>query len=188
MRKGFPIPGLVPNVSRHLVARFRTPIIESPTEDRGFAMNRQLKVLCIAGWAFVAAQAWADVTVTDAWVRGTVAAQTATGAFMTLRSSEDLTLVNAASPAANIVEVHEMRMKDNVMYMRAIDDLALPAGKTVELKPGGYHVMLIELVKPLAKGDKVPITLTFADKDGKKTKVEVKAEVRALGAPPMMKH
>jgi len=144
-------------------------------------MKRQLTVLCIAGWALAATQALADVTVTEAWVRGTVPAQTATGAFMKLRSSKDVKLVNAASPAANIVEVHEMRMKDNVMSMRAVDDVPVPAGKTVELKPGGYHVMLMELVKPLAKGDKVPITLTFVDDDGKKTRVEVKAEVRAHG-------
>ena len=76
-----------------------------------------------------------------------------------------------------------MAMKDNVMTMRAVDELPLPAGKTVELKPGGYHVMLIDLVKPLAAGDKVPVTLTIVGKDGKKSTLEVKAEVRAMGAP-----
>jgi periplasmic copper chaperone A len=69
------------------------------------------------------------------------------------------------------------------MAMRAIDDIPLPAGKTVELKPGGYHVMLMELVKPLKAGDKVPITLTIVGK-GKTTKVEVAAEVRAPGSAP----
>ena len=146
-------------------------------------MKRQLKVLCIAGWALVATQALAEVTVTEAWVRGTVATQKATGAFMKIRSSDDAKLVAAASPAAGIVEVHEMAVKDNVMTMRAVDTLALPAGKTVELKPGGYHVMLIDLVKPLAAGDKVPVTLTIMGKDGKKSTLEVKAEVRAMGAP-----
>ena len=148
-------------------------------------MNRQLKVLCIAGWALVATQALAQVTVKEAWVRGTVPMQQATGAFMKLTSTENVSLVNAASPAAKIVEVHEMRMKDNVMSMRSIDDIPLPAGKTVELKPGGYHVMLIDLVKPLGKGDTVPITLTFVGKEGKRTTLEVKAEVRAVGAAPM---
>lgn len=146
-------------------------------------MNRHLRVLCIAGWALVAAQAWAEVTVTDAWVRGTVPKQQATGAFMKLKSTEDAKLVNAASPAANIVEVHQMVMSGNVMAMRAIDDLALPAGKAVELKPGGYHVMLIDLVKPLKAGDKVPITLTISGKSGM-TKLEVTAEVRAPGGAP----
>lgn len=146
-------------------------------------MKRHLKSWCVAGFAFVAVQAWAEVTVTQAWVRGTVPAQTATGAFMKLKSSENLALVNAASPAARIVEVHQMVMDGNVMAMRAVDDVELPAGKMVEFKPGGYHVMLIDLVKPLAKGDKVPITLSFVDKDGKKSKLEIKAEVRAMGGP-----
>jgi periplasmic copper chaperone A len=124
----------------------------------------------------------AEVTVSDAWVRGTVAAQKATGAFMKLKSSDNARLVGAASPAASIVEVHEMAMKDNVMTMRAVDAIELPAGKTVELKPGGYHVMLIDLVKPLVAGDKVPVQLTVVGKDGRKATVEVKAEVRAVGA------
>jgi hypothetical protein len=149
-------------------------------------MKSQLKVLCLLGWALVATQAAAEVTVTEAWVRGTVASQKATGVFMKLRSTEDAKLVAAASPAATVVEVHEMAMKDNVMTMRAVDELALPAGRTVELKPGGYHVMLIDLLKPLAAGEKVPVTLTVVGKDGKKSSVEVKAEVRAVGAP--MKH
>lgn len=146
-------------------------------------MKRHLQALCIAGWALVATQAWAEVTVTEAWVRGTVATQKATGAFMKIRSSEDAKLVAAASPAATIVEVHEMSMKDNVMSMRAVDELPLPAGKTVELRPGGYHVMLIDLAGPLAAGDKVPVTLTIVGKDGRKSTLEVRAEVRAMGAP-----
>ena len=150
-------------------------------------MKRQVQVLCIAGWALVAAQAWADVTVTGAWVRGTVPKQQATGAFMKLKSTEDVSLVNAASPSANIVEIHEMTMRGNVMAMRSIDDIPLPAGKEVELKPGGYHVMLIDLVKPLAKGDKVPITLTFVGKEGKRSKLEIQAEVMPPGATPAHK-
>ncbi len=147
-------------------------------------MKRQQKALWVAGLVLVSAQAWAEVTVTEAWVRGTVPKQTATGAFMKLKSTENVSLVNAASPVAGIVEVHQMVMSGNVMAMRAIDDLPLPAGKTVELKPGGYHVMLMELGKPLKAGDKVPITLTFAGDGGKKSKVEVIAEVRASGGAP----
>ena len=150
-------------------------------------MKRDLKLLCIAGWTLVATQALAEVTVTEAWVRGTVATQKATGAFMKIRSTEDAKLVGAASPSASVVEVHEMSMKDNVMSMRAVDELPLPAGKTVELKPGGYHVMLIDLAKPLAAGDKVPVTLTIVGKDGTKSTLEVKAVVRGLGTMPMHK-
>jgi hypothetical protein len=132
----------------------------------------------------LALPAMAEVTVTDAWVRGTVPAQKATGAFMKLKSSEEAKLVAAASPAAKIVEVHEMSMKDNVMQMRAVEAIALPAGKTVELKPGGYHVMFIDLVKPLEKGATVPITLTLVGKDGRKFTQDVKAEVRAPSGEP----
>ncbi len=148
-------------------------------------MKRHLKVLCIAGWALVATQALAEVTVTEAWVRGTVATQKATGAFMKIRSSDDAKLVAAASPAATIVEVHEMAIKDNVMTMRAVDALPLPAGKTVELKPGGLHIMFIGLKAPLKKGDSFPLKLKF-EKAGE---VTVQVSVEAPGAAAHdMKH
>ena len=132
--------------------------------------------------AFIGASALAaDVVVKDAWVRGTVPAQTTTGAFMTLTSSEDAKLVGAKSSAAKTVEIHLSAMKGGVMHMDAADAVALPAGKAVELQPGGYHVMLMGLVKPIASGDKVPIVLTIEDKAGKRSTVEVKADVRPLG-------
>jgi copper(I)-binding protein len=137
-----------------------------------------------------AAAAPAQVTVTDPWVRGTVTGQKATGAFMQLKSPADTALVAAASPVAKIVEVHEMKMEGGMMKMNAVDRLALPAGKAVDLKPGGYHVMLMDLVKPLKDGDTVPLQLTFEDKAGKKQTVEVKAVVRPLaasGPPPAAK-
>ncbi len=124
--------------------------------------------------------ATAQVTVSGAWVRGTVPGQKATGAFMQLSSPADATLVGAASPIAKVVEVHEMKKEGDVMKMKAIDRLPLPAGKPVELKPGGYHVMLFDLTQPLSDGDAVPLTLTFEDKDGKKSTVMVKAAVRGL--------
>ena len=122
----------------------------------------------------------AQVTVTDAWVRGTVPQQMATGAFMQLKSAKDAKLVEASSPVAGVVEIHEMKLENNVMRMRAVTALDLPAGRTVELKPGGYHVMLMDLVQPLKEGDMVPLKLTFEDKSGKKQTVEVKAQVKAL--------
>lgn len=139
-----------------------------------------LAFLAIAA-TMVAFNATAEVTVTDAWVRGTVAAQTSTGAFMKIKSTEDAKIVSASSPAAKIVEIHEMAMANGVMEMKAMSALPLPAGKAVELKSGGYHVMMMELAKPLKAGDKVPITFTVEGKDGKKTMVEVKADVRPLG-------
>lgn len=124
----------------------------------------------------------AQVTVTEPWIRGTVAGQKTTGAFMQLKSATDAALVEAASPAAKIVEIHQMTMDGGMMKMSAVDKLALPAGKAVDLKPGGYHVMLIDLKQPLKAGDTVPVTLTFEDKAGRKTTVEVKAPVKALNA------
>jgi copper(I)-binding protein len=126
--------------------------------------------------------AFAQVTVTDPWVRGTVAGQRATGAFMKLTPAADQKLVAAASPVAKIVEIHEMAMDGGVMKMRAIPKLALPAGKATELKPGGYHVMLMALDRTLAEGETVPITLTFEDAAGKRQTVEIKAPVKPLTA------
>ncbi len=132
--------------------------------------------------ALITAPALAQVTVTDAWVRGTVPGQKATGAFMSITSATDATLVSVSSPAAKVVEIHEMAMDGGVMKMRAVGRVALPAGKPVQLKPGSYHVMLMDITQPLAAGQTVPVTLTFVGKDGKTTTQEVKAPVRALTA------
>ena len=134
--------------------------------------------------------AHAQVSVQDAWVRATVPQQKATGAFMRLTAAQDMRLVAASSPVAGITEVHEMKMVDNVMKMRAVPALDLPAGQAVELKPGGYHVMLMDLKAPLAKGATVPLTLVFEGKDGQRQTQELQAPVRALGATaaPAMGH
>ena len=130
----------------------------------------------------------ADLEVANPWVRDTVAAQKATGAFMKLSSKSGVTLVGVASPAANVVEIHEMVMADNVMKMRAVPRVEVLPGQPLELKPGSYHVMLIDLKKPLVKGEVVPITLKVEGKDKKVETVEVKAEVRELTAPAPMEH
>ena len=141
-----------------------------------------IRLLFVSLLALGAASAQAQVTVSGAWVRGTVEGQKATGAFMELKSAEGAALVGAASPVAGIVEIHEMRMDGNTMRMRAVDKLELPAGRAVELKPGGYHVMLMDLKAPLKKGDTVPITLKVRTKSGQAQDLEVKAEVRDLTA------
>ena len=123
-----------------------------------------------------------EVTIKEPWVRGTVRGQKATGAFMQLRTTESATLVGVESPVAGVVQIHEMQMDGNVMQMRPISRLDLPAGKSVELKPGGYHVMLMDLKQPLKKGESVPIRLRFEAKDKTFKTIEVQAQVRALGA------
>jgi copper(I)-binding protein len=132
--------------------------------------------------ALLGAHAHAQVSVKDAWVRATVPQQKATGAFMRIDAAKDTKLVAASSPVTPVVEVHEMAMQDNVMRMRQLSALDVPAGKTVELKPGGYHVMLLDLKQQVKEGDTVPLTLVFEGKDGKRESVEVKAPVRPLNA------
>ena len=101
----------------------------------------------------------AQVTVGDPWIRGTVPQQMSTGAFMQLKSATDAKLIEARSPVAGVVEIHEMKVENNVMRMRAVPSVALPAGRTVELKPGGYHVMMMDLKQQMKDGDVVPMTL-----------------------------
>ena len=128
------------------------------------------------------------LTVTDPWVRATVAQQPATGAFMQLHAAKGAKLIEVRSPAAATVEIHEMKMDGGVMQMRAVESVEVPAGKTVELKPGGYHVMLMGLKSQLKAGDSVPLTLVVQGADGKRETLDVKAPVRALGAAAEVKH
>jgi hypothetical protein len=155
-------------------------------------MTMKLKTL-IAVLTLSATTAFAQVEVKDAWARATVPGQKATGAFMKLTAKDGSKLVGASSPAAGVTEVHEMKMEGDVMKMRAIPGLDLPAGKTVELKPGGYHVMLMDLKAPLAKDSTVDVTLTFKDAKGVESKQEVKMPVNAMapmaaGGHGAMKH
>lgn len=122
--------------------------------------------------------------VEGAWIRSTVQGQAGTGAFMKLTPSQATQLVGASTPAAGIAEVHEMKMEGDVMKMRALPHLDLPAGRTTELKPGGYHIMLMDLKKPLAAGTSVPLTLNFRDAKGAQSSLELKVPVaaRAPGA------
>ncbi|MTV39829.1 copper chaperone PCu(A)C [Duganella radicis] len=126
--------------------------------------------------------ALAQVTVGEPWVRATVAAQKATGAFMTLTSTQNAKLVGVSSPAAGVVEVHEMKMENDMMKMRQLPALDLPAGKPVKLAPGGYHLMLLDLKQALKDGDKIPLTLEIEDAQKVRSKVQVEAPVRPLNS------
>ena len=135
-----------------------------------------------------AAAAQAQTTVKDAWVRGTVAGQKATGMFAQITSASGGKLVSAASPVAGVVEIHEMAMDGNIRKMRAVTALDLPAGKAVDLKPGGYHVMLMDLKKDLKPGETVPLTLVVESADKKRETLEVKAMVKSLDGKDAHKH
>jgi len=143
----------------------------------------------IALTAFIGSAAFAqNVTVTDAWARATVQGQKATGAFMKITAKDNAKLVGVSSPVAGVVEIHEMKMEKDVMKMAALPNgLDLPAGKAVELKPGGYHVMLMDLKAPLAKDTTVPLTLTLQDAKGVKSTVELKVLV-GMQPPAMPSH
>ncbi len=129
-----------------------------------------------------------NVTVTDAWARATVQGQKATGAFMKITAKDNAKLVGVSSPAAGVAEIHEMKMDKDVMKMAALPNgLDLPAGKAVELKPGSYHLMLMDLKAPLVKDSTVPVTLTFQDAKGVKSNVELKLWV-GMQPPAMPSH
>jgi periplasmic copper chaperone A len=106
-----------------------------------------------------AAPAAAQVRATDAWARGTAPGQTSSAVYMRLRSTEPAAVVAVESPLG-VAELHEMKMDGDIMRMRLVRRLELPAGRTVELNPGGAHVMLTALKRPLARGDRVPVRLT----------------------------
>ncbi|MCE5993163.1 MULTISPECIES: copper chaperone PCu(A)C [unclassified Pseudomonas] len=130
----------------------------------------------------LALPALAQTTVSDAWVRATVPHQQSTGAFMILTASSDSKLVAVASPVAKTVQVHEMTMNGDVMGMREVKAVELPAGKAVTLDPNSLHVMLMGLNNQVKEGDKVPLTLTIEDAKGAKETLDVQADVRALNA------
>jgi periplasmic copper chaperone A len=157
------------------------------------AINTSTRVIFCAflstfiGFSAMANDKLADVAVKDAWIRTTVPGQKGTGAFMSITAKSDLRLVGASSAAAGVTEVHEMKMNGDVMQMRAVSGLDLPAGKAVALQPGGFHVMLLDLKAALPKDATVPLTLLFKDAKGVESKVELMVPV-ATTAPNQHKH
>jgi copper(I)-binding protein len=146
-------------------------------------MRTELKY-CLAAILVTAAasSALAQVKVTGAWVRATVARQSATGAFMRLDSPTDARLIAVTTPVAGTVEMHRMSMADDVMRMSPVTAIDIPAGKGVSLQPGGYHLMLIGLKSQIKAGAIIPLTLVVEDQDHKRTSVEVRATARPLNA------
>jgi len=140
---------------------------------------------CIAALlaAGLASAVHAQVTVDGAWARATVPNQSATGAFMRLTAQKDVMLTGARSPVAGIVEVHEMWLDKDIMRMRPADRVPLKARQTIELRPGGLHVMMMDLKKQIKAGERVPLTLLFTAADGSVLQVEVNAT--SASAPPV---
>ena len=133
--------------------------------------------------ALMSTQVFAQVTVENAWAQATTPSQTVTGVFLTVQSNKAAALVGAESAVAGAVEFHEMKMNGESMSMQAVKRVALPAGKAVELKPGGYHIMLIDLKrKPLKVGETLPLKLKIENADGKVEVADVQVEVRKIGS------
>lgn len=125
------------------------------------------------------------LTIHQPWTRATPAGAPAGGAYLTITNSGSTAdrLMAGSSPVAGVVQIHEMAMVDNTMTMRELPDgLTIPAGETAVLKPGGFHVMLMELSAPLVEGTMVPVTLVFENAGS----VTLDFPVAALGAkePP----
>lgn len=130
----------------------------------------------------LAFSAHAEVSVQDAWIRATVPQQKVTGAFMEITSTADAHIIAIKSPIADRAEIHEMKMDNGVMTMRAVPNLPLGAGKSVSLAPGGYHIMLFGLHQQVKAGDSVPLTLLIEDGQKQRTAVEVKAIAKSAAA------
>ena len=140
---------------------------------KGFLMIRPLAFAALATLALTACQpaatdeagkAASPVVVADAVCRPTPNGRLVTGCYLTLTAPAGDTLVSVATPAAARAQLHEMRMENNMMSMGELEDgLPLPAGQAVALAPGGNHIMLMDVTAPLAAGDTVPLTLTFAN-------------------------
>jgi copper(I)-binding protein len=145
------------------------------TEATGGATHAQVKTDAAATWRL------GDLTISEAYSRATLPNAPVGGGFLTITNTgaEEDRLIGASSEAAGHMEVHEMAMQGEVMRMRQLPDgLPIPSGETVVLKPGGYHLMLMELKRPLVEGETVPVTLTF-EKAGS---IEIPFAVRAPNA------
>ena len=122
------------------------------------------------------------LTVSRPYARATAPGQPVGGGFMTIANKgADDRLLSATAKVAKSVELHSMSMEGDVMRMRQVEGIALPAGQSVELKPGALHMMFMGLKAPLKAGDKVPVTLKF-EKAGDLT-VRISVQAPGAGAP-----
>ena len=129
------------------------------------------------------------VEVKNAWVRATVQGQKATGAFMQITAPAASTLISVSTPVAAVAEVHEMKMDGDVKRMRPLaKGLELPAGKAVQLQPGGYHLMLMDLKLPLQKDTTIPVTLTLQDSKGVQSSQELRVPVLMAAPKGQVEH
>lgn len=139
-----------------------------------------LAVMLVAGPSVAHSPAKQGITVSDAWSRERPASIKMGGAFVAIHNNgpEADMLVAASSPVAEKVEIHNVAEKDGVMKMFEVEGVEIPAGAKIEMKPGGYHIMLMGLKETLEKGKSFPLTLEFAHAG----KIEVTVEIKEAGA------
>jgi len=136
-------------------------------------LTRFFLTLSLAASAF-AVTAKETVSIENVWVRATAPGQDVGAAYMTFASKQDVTLIRIESDATKSVEIHSMSMQNGVMKMRMLETLPIKAGKPYKLEPGGFHLMLFDLKKPLTSGQYVNFELTF-----KSGNTEFKQQVKA---------
>ena len=127
---------------------------------------------------------FASVTIDNSWIRATVPQQQSAGAFLQISTTEDTRLISISSPVAKAVEIHEMSMSKDFMKMRSIAYLDLPAGQSTRLESGGTHLMLLGLRQQMKKGNLVPVTLIFQNKNKKKETIKLNIPVEAINYLP----
>lgn len=145
------------------------------------------KVLLIT--ALLLASGWCSadnaLSIHDPYVRLVPEGIKTTGGFMIIRNAGNANrqLIKAESPVANIVELHTHINENGVMKMREVTAIEIKAGGQTELKPGSYHVMLIDLKQPLKEGEQVPITLKFDDGSSHPLQATVRKPHGAMAKP-----
>lgn len=144
-------------------------------------MRQLFTLLASAMFAASALAADLGVTVNDAWARATAPGQDSGSVQFVITSLREAKLVGISSPSAEAIEIHNMVHEGGKMKMRAVESMALPAGKAVDLGASGNHVMLLKLKKQLKEGDSVPLTLTVQFPNKRKGTVEVDAKVKSAG-------
>jgi len=153
-----------------------------------FATCRYIGAIVLFWFSAGAAPAADLVQVRESWAKATVPGQKVGGVYMEIVARENLRLTGVKSAVAEMAQVHQMKMENGMMRMRAVPFLELPAGKTVRLEPGGYHIMLFDLRQSLVAGQKLKLELTVEDASRRQHRVAVEAVVRERDAGPAGRH
>ena len=137
-------------------------------------------ILSCAALLITAQACAAEVSISDAWARATAPGQKNGSVALVITSQKEARLIAVSSKASSSAEIHTMSMDNGVMKMRQLEYLPLPARQAVSLGPGGDHLMLFGLKKPLVEGSQVPLTLTVRFSDNRTENINIKATVRPL--------